>query len=442
MTTLRSAALLALLSASAAVLLALASRAPADVRLARPGPGAADPSLGARFTDGEIERHAAYRGPSYLSAALSLCLQIVFLVVLAAGPWARLVGSVERLSGGWAAHAALVAVAVIVASAVVTLPLSFVRSYVIDTAWGLSTQSLPEWLRDRGLSLIVGATTGAVASVVFFGVQRWQPRTWWLWGWATFSLLTVVLVFVYPVIVAPLFNKFTPVKDESLAARVGRLAEDAGIAIDEVLVADASRRTTAENAYVAGFGSSKRLVLYDTLVASGTEAETAFVVAHELGHRAHGHIWKNVAITSAGLLAGFGALAVLGGWSGAWAWAGASGAADLRAVPVLLLFTVVASLVSLPVESSISRRFEAQADAVAVDLTRDPDTAVRVFRRLAFSNLADLKPPGPIVWALYTHPPTAQRIRAAKSGAAGLQDPARAVPGGAAEGLSHPSGAP
>jgi len=109
---------------------------------------------------------------------------------------------------------------------------------------------------------------------------------------------------------------------------------------------------------------------------------------------------------------------------------------------VLLLFTVVASLVSLPVESSISRRFEAQADAVAVDLTRDPDTAVRVFRRLAFSNLADLKPPGPIVWALYTHPPTAQRIRAAKSGAAGLQDPARAVPGGAAEGLSHPSGAP
>jgi STE24 endopeptidase len=155
------------------------------------------------------------------------------------------------------------------------------------------------------------------------------------------------------------------------------------------------------------------MVLYDTLIRSGSPRETEFVAAHELGHAAENHVLKGVALSSVGLLAGFGMLAFVAARAAPWRWAGAEGIADLRAIPLLLLFLAVASLVALPVENAVSRRFEARADRIAIELTGDPDTAVRSFRRLAFSNLADLRPPRPAVWLLYTHPPIPDRIRAA-----------------------------
>jgi STE24 endopeptidase len=225
-------------------------------------------------------------------------------------------------------------------------------------------------------------------------------------------LLTAVLVFVWPIVVAPIFNKFTPLQDRALASEIRTMAERAGIEVDQVLVADASRRTTSENAYVAGLGSTKRMVLYDNLLRGGDERQAVFVAAHELGHAREDHVLKNVAIASAGLLAGFALLAVLARQEALWSWAGASGIADVRALPVLLLFVALAELAVLPAANAISRSFEAHADRIAIELTDDPDAAVTSFRRLAFSNLADLRPPGPLVWLLYTHPPTADRIRA------------------------------
>jgi STE24 endopeptidase len=181
--------------------------------------------------------------------------------------------------------------------------------------------------------------------------------------------------------------------------------------IDEVLVADASRRTTAENAYVAGIGSTRQVVLYDTLIRAGDDDETAYVVAHELGHEVGNHIPKGVAASSAGLLAGFGVLSLLASRGSLWEWTGASGVGDPRALPLLALFVTVATLTLLPVQSAVSRHFEREADATAIRLTEDSDTGVKVFRRLAFSNIADLRPPAVAVWALYSHPPTDERIR-------------------------------
>ena len=145
--------------------------------------------------------------------------------------------------------------------------------------------------------------------MVFFALVRWQPRTWWLWGWGAFTLLSVLLAFVWPVLVAPLFNRFTPLQDRDLSGRIRALAAAADVSLGDVLVADASRRSTAENAYVAGFSQTKRMVLYDTLLRSGTERETLFVVAHELGHEAESHVLKNIALSSAGLLGRFSLLA-------------------------------------------------------------------------------------------------------------------------------------
>lgn len=402
-----------LMAGAAAGLLALASRAPEAVRADGPSTNATDPSLGARFTPGQVARAAAFRGPSYLAFALGVALQVATLLLLARGPGPRFVDALERVPGGWPARTALAAAALVVLLSLVGLPLAFVRGYAMGHAWGLSTQGPGAWLGDQLKGVLVSAITLSVAALVFFGLVRWQPRAWPPLAWAAFSLLTLSLTFLFPVVVAPLFNDFTPLPDRELAAQAEELAARAGVDVEEVLVADNSKRSTAENAYVAGLGASKQLVVYDTLLEGGAREETLFVIAHELGHETHGHVVKNVIVASLGLAAGFAVLAWLASRPGLWAWAGASSIGDLRALPLLALFALGAGLVLLPVQNAISRHFEAQADRVALELTQDPAAAVRVYRRLAFSNIADLQPPDVAVWTLFSHPPIVERIESA-----------------------------
>lgn len=412
MTVTRAALILTAAALLSAGVLALASRAPESLRSARPGRGATDPSLGSSFTSAEIERAGAYNGPSYLAFGLETAVGIAVLLVLARGPLARLVERVAAWPGGWVVQAAVAALAIVLVSTLATLPLAFVRGYEMEHAWGLSTQDAIGWLSDIGRSVLVSSVTGILAALAFFGLVRWQPRSWWLWGWAAFSVLTAILVFLWPIVVAPLFNRFTPLQDHALATQIESLASRAGIHLDEVLVADASRRSTAENAYVAGFGGTRRMVLYDTLLRDGDDRETSFIAAHELGHAKENHVLKGVAASSLGLFVAFVALWFLARHEGIWRWGGASGVADVRALPLLLLFVTIATLVLQPAANALSRSFEARADEIAVELTHDPDAAVRSFRRLAFSNIADLRPPAAAVWFFYTHPPIPERIRA------------------------------
>ena len=410
MTVGRAILVLILLAGLSAAALALVSRAPAAIRQAEPGPGATDASNGADFTSEQIARHGAYRGPAYLSVVLSVVLQVVTLWLLGRYIVPRFVPRFSAVPGGWLSMVILVTVLVVVTLTVVSLPSSYVRGLQMDRAWGLSTQTSGAWLSDQGRSLLVGLVTAIVAAVVFFGLVRAFPRTWWLWGWAGFTLLTLLLTFLWPIVIAPLFNRFTPLEQGTLRDRVVALAGEAGVEIDEVLVADASKRTTAENAYVAGVGSSKRMVLYDTLLDAGDTDQTAYVVAHELGHEVHSHIWKFVAVSSASLVAAFAALWWLAERTDIWRWAGASGIGDVRALPLLVILTIVGGFLFLPVQNAVSRSFEKEADRVAISLTEDPDTAVTVYRRLAFSNLADLRPARAAVWALFSHPPIPERI--------------------------------
>jgi STE24 endopeptidase len=404
---------LAAAALAGAAILALVSRAPAELRNARPGPDATDPANGAAFTDRQVARHGAYRRGAYAALLLGAGLQVTALVVLARGPLRGLVDALERMPGGWLSTAALTSVAVIAVLAIVTLPLAFVNGYVVQHAWGLSTQRPPAWFIDRARGLAIGAVIGAISAIAFFGAVRWQPRTWWVWGWIAFSTLSALLVYLWPVVIAPLFNRFEPLENGPLRHRLLALARSADVDVGEAYVVDASKRSTVENAYVAGLGNSKQLVLYDTLVKGADDDETAFVVAHELGHQVEHHVLKTVAITTAGLFVGFAVLGWLAGKNGLWAWAGAGGVGDARAIPILLLFAIGANVVSLPIESAVSRSFERRADEIALRLTNDSETAVRVFRRLAFSNLSDLRPPGIVVWALFSHPPVVDRIRLA-----------------------------
>lgn len=412
----RALLVIAVVSVAAAGVVGLASRAPAEVRAKPSGPDATEASLGSSFTDEQVARHGAYRGPGYLAFALGLVVQVVALVVLARGPWARLVDGLEGRIGAWPLRALVAGAAIALVLTLAALPLSFVRGYVVEHAWGLSTQEAPGWLADQLKGAAIGAVTSAIAATVFFAVVRWQPRTWWVWGWAAFTALTAVMFFLWPVVVAPLFNRFTPLEDGPLRDRFLALAGEAGVPVDEVLVADASRRTTAENAYVAGLGSTKRLVLYDTLLADDRVDQTAFVVAHELGHQAESHVLKNLGLSAIGLGAAFAFLGWLGSREGFWEWTGASGPTDVRAIPLLALLSIALTIVAMPLEAALSRRFEREADRFAIGLTDDPDAAVSAFRRLALSNLADLDPPAVAVAAFYSHPPIPDRIDAVLAG--------------------------
>lgn len=402
--------LICVLTLVGAGIVAWASRAPASLRDAETPPNAIDPSLGARFSDEQVARGEALRSPGYLSFAVTTVLQLATLLILARGPMGKLLGMIERLPGGWPVRALLAGVSLALILFLLGLPIGYVRGYVVQHDWGLSTQDLGGWLSDQFRGLLVSSVTLAVAAVAFFGVVRWRPGTWWLWGWGVFTAMTVVLVYLYPVLIAPLFFKFTPVKDQTLANEIKAVAQKAGIDVDEVLVADASRRTTAENAYVAGFGSTRQVVVYDTLLTGGGEAETLFVVAHELGHTKENHVLKNIALASLGLLVSFALLGWLGRNASLWEWAGAQGVGDLRALPLLAAFALTMGIVLLPAENTLSRSFERRADDWAISLTGDADTGVRAFRRLAFANIADLEPPTVAVWALFSHPPIPERI--------------------------------
>ena len=409
MTTARSIAVALALSFVAAGIVGFVSRTPASIRSADPAPQAA----GASFTDAQVRRHAAYRGPLYLALALGLVIQVALLVMLRGEPIGRVARLLEAMPGGWPVVAAEVGAFVALAGAVVALPLGFVRGYSIQKAWGLSTQTPMGWMTDQLKGAGVALVIAALAAVAFYAVVRWQPRAWWLWGAAAFTVLSALLTFLFPVVVAPLFNRFTPLADPPLEARIDAIADAAGIDIDEVLVADASRRSTAENAYVAGLGATKQLVLYDNLLRSGDDDATLFVVAHELGHRRERHIVKGIALSAVGLFAGFAVLAWLTARPGVLRWTGVTSIADPKGLPALVLYATLAGLVLMPFQNAVSRSHERTADRVALGLTDDPQPAADAFRRLALANIADLRPHPITVALLYSHPPIAERIATA-----------------------------
>lgn len=276
--------------------------------------------------------------------------------------------------------------------------------------FGLGTQSVPDWLIDYGKSLGLSVVTTALVGLVFFLLLTRAPRFWPLAGTAAAGVGGFLFAWVLPLLIAPLFNTFTPLRDPELRARFLDLAERGGVAAGEVFVADASRRTRSVNAYFCGFGPSRRIVVYDTLIESLSGDEAALVVAHEVGHWRLGHIVKGIGLGT--LAAGFALLLLR--WILAAVFRGAAfglhGPSD-AALPVLLLLLFwVGGLLALPVENAVSRRFETEADRFALELSADAETHVRVEEELARRNLADVVPPPLIETLLFTHPANLDRI--------------------------------
>ena len=374
--------------------------------------GPVDPTAG--LPPDVLARIEAYsdRATAYGLAATAVGL----IVTLALGltSWgARLV---RRLPGRrWWPLQLLVAVTVLgLIGQLVRLPLA-IPAERLRREYGLSTQDWGSYTLDRLRGLMVWVLLTTLALVLIIALARRFRRIWW---WVA-SLLAAGLViagsYLYPLVIEPLYNDFTPMPDTALRSSLIALAEDDGIEIDDVLIADASKRTTTVNAYVSGFGATKRLVVYDTLVDGTPPDEVRQVVAHELGHAAEDDVLTGTMLGALGAATGVTLLLLVADLRWVRRRAGVEDVREVAAVPLVLALVAVGSLLALPVQNVVSRAIEARADVHSLELTRDPDALVALQQRLARKNLND---PDPSTWQYLwfsSHPTAAQRVALAES---------------------------
>lgn len=313
---------------------------------------------------------------------------------------------VGRLRGPWPVRVLLAVAACAVIGRVLTVPFA-VALHRLRREVGLTEQGWGGWLRDLAVNeAVTMVATGLVIVVVVGSSRRW-PRRWPAVAAGVVGALVMLGSFAYPVVVEPLSNDFRPLADDELRTEILAVAQREGVAVDEVLVSDASRRTTTYNAYVSGFGATRRVVLFDTLVEQVDRDEVLSVVAHELGHARHDDVLVGSSLGALGAVAGVGLLAwLLGRRRGP----GAAGADDPAVVPRMLALVAVATLAASPVQSTISRAIETRADVAALSATGDPESFEELQRRLAVRSLNDPNPPAWSQFWFGSHPTLLERV--------------------------------
>lgn len=287
------------------------------------------------------------------------------------------------------------------------LPFTLFGNYYWQQAWGFSTQSLASWWLDYTKSAVLDLFLSTFGVLLFFLILKHWPKIWWVIGATLFAFWLVLQNFLWPVIVSPMFNHFEPVKDLAVINMVKGLADKAGIQVKEVLIMDASRRTTMVNAYFMGLGTTKQIVIYDNLLENYPLDEVRAVLAHEMGHWQKGHIIQGLALGILGNFLVWGLLALF-----LSEFTPASGHYLPEKWACLQLFLILILMVTSPLQNYISREMEKQADQVSLALTENPASVVRLQIDLATKNLSDVSPPDFIVWFGYTHPPVLNRIKA------------------------------
>lgn len=370
-------------------------------------PGRINPDATKYFSLEHVNQARHYSRVLRVVFISSMLFQGAFLIWLAfSGRAGTLTCWFQRAAGGnyWGS-VVLYSLGIWVFMALLNFPFVVFSSYYWQRRWGFSTQSLGDWWLDyfKGVGIdLVLFLAGVV--LLFWIMGRW-PRIWWLTGAVFFSLWLVIQTYLWPVVVSPLFNRFEPVQDPAIISMVLELSRKAEIPIDQALVMDASRRTTKSNAYFTGLGRTKRIVLYDTLLANYPLDEVKAVVAHEIAHWRQGHIIQGLSWGALGLFTSWGFLFILLRQTLPLATRNSP-----QILPMVLLYMLLVSFISTPVESHISRGMEEEADRVAVALTGDIPAAVRLQVNLAGKNLSDVSPAAFIHWFSYSHPPAVARI--------------------------------
>jgi len=298
-------------------------------------------------------------------------------------------------------------------SGLLDLPFTLYSTFKIEERFGFNKMTFKLWLSDMVKGLAVGAVVGLPIIALILWLMGSAGSLWWLWVWSAWMGFNLLILVLYPTVIAPLFNKFKPLDDETLKARVTALMQRCGFAAKGLFVMDGSKRSAHANAYFTGFGAAKRVVFYDTLLKQLNPAEVDAVLAHELGHFKHKHIIKRIIGMFAMSLVGFALL----GWlsSQVWFYTGLSVRPNLDGGNdglALLLFMLVVPLFSFfisPIFAQFSRKHEFEADAYAVSQTDGKDLA-NALLKLYKDNASTLTPDPMFVKFYYSHPPASERL--------------------------------
>jgi len=335
---------------------------------------------------------------------------VVTLVILLSGflPW--IVGAILS----WKLHFILSGLAFFgilsLISGILDMPFSLYSTFVIEKKYGFSTITFTLWITDLVKSLLIstllmGILLGAFLTLIFFA-----RTTWWIWVWILFSVFQLLMVWLYPVLIAPLFNKFEPVQDKELKDAIIAMMEKVGLKTEGVYQVDAGKRSRHTNAYFTGLGKTKRIVLYDTLLLSHSPDEILSVLAHEIGHWKKKHIMKQLVFTETMSLAVFYLIYRLSDWPLLYHTFGFEQAISYVGLLLLAALLGPVAFFLTPIGSIIMRKFEREADDFGFDLMGTAIPLCRALKRLAKDNLANLHPHPFYAWFYYSHPPLPERI--------------------------------
>ena len=349
-------------------------------------------------------------------AMVEVCLSGALVLALSFG------GALQGLSDACAriappfgiAHGVALIVSVAVLLSALELPLALYRTFVVEARFGFNRMTPKLFVIDLAKQALISAALGIPLTALVLWLMARMGELWWIWVWLAWAGFNLLMLLVYPAFIAPLFNKFSPLADEGLAARIEALLERCGFRSSGLYVMDGSKRSSHGNAYFTGFGAAKRIVFFDTLLARLAPGEIEAVLAHELGHFKRHHVWKRIVLLFA---ASFGLLWALGQLIGQpWFYTDLNVTTKSTATALLLFVLVTPAFTFFlqPLVSLLSRRHEFEADAYAASHSSAGEL-VRALVKLYQDNAATLTP-DPLHSAFYdSHPPAATRI--AKLGA-------------------------
>lgn len=359
----------------------------------------------------KLARISAYTADSAcLGLITSLSAQFLTLVILLSGflPWLteRVTCRVSNPIGAGMIFFALLSVVFNLPQ----IPFSLYETFVVEERHGFNTKTPRIWFFDLVKGTVLSAALGGTVLCLLLILIVNLPHTWWIWAWLVLALLEALFLWLYPVWVAPWFNRFERIENERLEGRIRRLMGEADLGVKGVFQMDAGKRTRHTNAYFTGLGRTKRIVLFDSLLKAHTEDEILAILAHEAGHWRKRHIMKELALLEAVSFFGLFLMAKLLEWPLLYE---TFGFREPLAFVGLFLVSTLLGLVGYffrPVASGLSRRFERQADDTATELTRSSMFLSRALRKLAVDNLANLNPHPLYAWFYYSHPPIVDRI--------------------------------
>jgi STE24 endopeptidase len=292
------------------------------------------------------------------------------------------------------------------------LPVDWVEQFRLEEKFGFNTTTQKTWWLDRFKGLLLAIILGYPLLVLVLKFVEWKADYWWLWAWGAMMGFQLLMTVLAPVLIMPLFNKFTPLPEGSLRERLNGLAERTDFRAKSIQVMDGSKRSRHSNAFFTGFGRFRKIVLFDTLIAQLNEPELEAVLAHEIGHYKKKHIPKFLAASALGTLGGFYVIAFLARQN--WFYH-AFGFEPGSVAPAFLLFGLLTGTVTFwlsPLLHAWSRRYEYQADAYAANVMNEPRSLIGALRKLSEKNLSNLTPHPLYSGFYYSHPTLLERERA------------------------------